>query len=52
MAKNQFLGTDSRKARRKKRLDDKFKNNYDDIKDNELKEELKKGATLLSYSED
>jgi hypothetical protein len=47
-SKNQFLGTDSRKVRSKKRQ----KQNLDHIKDEELKRELAKGQTqLISYTE-
>jgi hypothetical protein len=46
IAKNQFLGVDVRRLR-KKRVD-----KYEHIKELELKNELRKGSTLLSYSED
>lgn len=50
VAKNQFLGTDSRaSAKKRKRLKDK--QDFDYINDDDLKMELKKGSTLLSYSE-
>jgi len=42
-----FLGIDSRKSRLKKRK----QMDYDWIKDEDLKRELKKGSTLLSYFE-
>jgi hypothetical protein len=47
---NQFLGTDLRKSTRKKRL--AKHENYDHIKEPEIRDQLRKGATLLSYSED
>ena len=53
VAKDQFLGVDKRtpskgiKARRKRER----QSQYDYINDPQLKEELKKGSTLLSYSE-
>ena len=43
----EFLGIDSRKARKKKQRDKQF----EDINDENLKADLKKGNTLLSYSE-
>jgi len=46
-AKGTMLGIDNRKASRKK----KQKPNYDYIKDEDLKRELRKGNTLISYSE-
>jgi hypothetical protein len=49
IAKNEFLGTDSRSAKKRKRLKDK--QDFDYINDDDLKRELKKGSTLLSYSE-
>jgi hypothetical protein len=49
IAKNSFLGIDSRKARRKKIQRDK--QNFDDINDVDVKRELRKGHTLLSCSE-
>ena len=42
-----FLGIDSRKLRKKRKQQD----DYDYIDDEDLKRELKKGSTLLSYSE-
>lgn len=48
IAKNEFLGVDSRKSARKKR---ERKHDYDWIKDEDLKRELRKGAILESYSE-
>jgi len=51
-AKDQFLGVDSRKARRKKRLDKQKYENYDHIKEPEIREQLTKGAILLSYSQE
>jgi len=42
-----FLGVDSRKLGKKKRK----QNEYDYIQDEQLKQELRKGSTLLSYSE-
>jgi hypothetical protein len=42
-----FLGIDSRKARKKRER----QRELDDINDEDLKRELKKGSTLLSYSE-
>jgi hypothetical protein len=51
IAKNEFLGTDSRaSAKKRKRLKDK-QQDFDYINDDDLKRELKKGSTLLSYSE-
>ena len=44
-----FLGIDSRKLRMKKR---KQKDSFDYIEDDDVKRELKKGHTLLSYSEE
>jgi hypothetical protein len=44
-----FLGVDSRKARRKARKKEEL---FSDIQDEDLKRELRKGHTLLSYSED
>ena len=52
-AKDQFLGTDNRtsvggkKARKKRERQKEF----DYINDDDLKRELRKGSTLLSYSE-
>jgi hypothetical protein len=49
---NQFLGVDRRSSstsKRKKRQRDK---ELDDIKEADLKAELRKGHKLLSYSED
>ena len=43
----EILGIDSRKARKKKQRDKQF----EDINDENLKADLKKGNTLLSYSE-
>lgn len=43
----EFLGIDSRKARKKKQRDKQF----EDINDENAKAELAKGNTLLSYSE-
>jgi hypothetical protein len=45
-----FLGIDSRSSKRKKRLKDRYKD-LDYIKDENLKAELRKGRTLLSYIE-
>lgn len=45
-----FLGIDSRLAKKRKRLRNKEKD-FDYINDDDLKRELKKGSTLLSYSE-
>jgi len=45
-----FLGIDSRSSKRKKRLKDRYKD-LDYIKDENLKAELRKGHTLLSYTE-
>jgi hypothetical protein len=47
IAKNSFLGIDSRKARKKKERQKQL----DDIKDDEVKRELAKGNTLISYIE-
>lgn len=52
VAKNQFLGTDNRKATRKKRLAKNNYENYDHIKEPEIRDQLRKGANLLSYSQD
>jgi hypothetical protein len=50
-AKNEFLGTDSRaSAKKRKRQRDRQKE-LDDIKEMDLKAELAKGHTLLSYIE-
>lgn len=49
ISKNQFLGLDSRKARKKAREN---KDRFGDIQDKELLAELKSGSTLISYSED
>jgi hypothetical protein len=46
----EFLGVDSRTSRRKKRKQQQ--DDYDYIQDEDLKRELKKGSTLLSYSEE
>jgi hypothetical protein len=49
VSKNQFLGIDSRKARRKAR---KKKELFVDINDPDLKRELASGQTqLISYTE-
>ena len=48
IAKNSFLGIDSRKARRKMR---NKKELFGDIKDDDVKRELAKGNTLISYIE-
>jgi hypothetical protein len=50
IAKNEFLGVDSRSARKRKRLKDK-QQDFDYINNDDLKRELRKGSTLLSYSE-
>ena len=42
-----FQGIDSRKTRKKKQRDKQF----EDIKDENLRAELQKGNTLISYSE-
>ena len=47
---SEFLAIDSRKLRNKKRK--KQNDEFDYIADNELKNELKKGSILLSYSEE
>ncbi len=47
IAKNTFLGIDSRKARKKKERQKQF----EDIKDENLKAELAKGNTFISYIE-
>jgi len=47
VSKNQFLGVDSRKARRKKRQ----KPNSDHISDPDVKRELASGQQLISYPE-
>jgi hypothetical protein len=46
----EFLGVDSRASRRKKRK--RQQDDYDYINDEDLKRELRKGSTLLSYSEE
>ena len=48
IAKNSFLGIDSRKAKRKIR---NKKELFGDIKDDEVQRELAKGNTLISYFE-
>jgi hypothetical protein len=48
VSKNQFLGVDSRSARRKAR---KNKELFGDIQDSDLKRELASGQQLISYSE-
>jgi hypothetical protein len=49
ISKNEILGVDSRKLTRKKR--ERKQQDYDWINDDDLKRELRKGSTLLSYSE-
>jgi hypothetical protein len=51
IAKNEILGVDSRKTARKKRKQRDREKEYDHIKEQDLKNELRKGSTLLSYSE-
>ena len=46
---SEFLAIDSRKSRKKRMKD---KDEYDYIQDEDLKRELRKGHTLLSYSEE
>lgn len=48
IGKNEFLGIDSRKARKKRQRQKEF----EDINDDDLKRDLRKGNTLISYSED
>lgn len=50
IGKNEILGVDSRSAKRRKRLKDK-QQDFDYINDDDLKREMKKGSTLISYSE-
>lgn len=45
---SEFLAIDSRKSRKKRKQNDE----YDYIADKELKNELRKGHTLVSYSEE
>lgn len=45
----EFLGIDSRKSRKKRQREH---DDYDYINDEDLKRELRKGHTLLSYSEE
>ena len=48
-----FLGIDSRitAKKRKKQRDKQKEKELDDIKETDLKNELRKGSTLLSYTE-
>ena len=49
IAKNEFLGTDSRSAKKRKRLRDKEKE-FNDISDSDLKRELANGQPPISNS--
>jgi len=52
ISKNQFLGLDTRKSARKRKKQKDNQKDFDWIPDEEIKRELKKGSTLLSYSEE
>jgi hypothetical protein len=51
IAKNSFLGIDSRASAKKKRKQRDRLRELEDIKDPDLKTDLAKGNTLISYTE-
>jgi hypothetical protein len=51
IAKNSFLGVDSRASTKKRKRQRDRERELDEIKDDEVKRELSKGNTLISYFE-